>query len=82
MKSKYLESFKKSVILFLALFIMHTVVYMTKNMFSAAMASIEEEGFMTRAETGAINAGFWFVYAISQVIGGFAADKYSRRQSL
>ena len=77
MKNKCLESFKHSVVLFLSLFILHAIVYMTKNMFSAAMASIVEDGVMTKSQTGAISAGFWFVYAISQVIGGFAADKYS-----
>ncbi len=77
MKSKQLESFKLSVILFAALFVLHAVVYMTKNMFSAAMASIVETGVMTKSQTGAISAAFWLVYAVSQIIGGFAADKYS-----
>lgn len=50
---------------------------MTKNMFSSAMATIVEEGFMTKSQTGLINAVFWLVYAPFQVVGGFAADKYS-----
>ncbi len=77
MKTKRLESMKLSVVLFALLFLMHLVVFMTKNMFSAAMASIVEEGVMTKTQTGTITALFWFVYAAFQFIGGFAADKYS-----
>ena len=78
MKSeKYLESKKLSIILFLFIFLLYAVVYMTKNVFSSAMASIVEEGFMTKSQTGLINAVFWLVYAPFQILGGFAADKYS-----
>lgn len=77
MKNKYLTSVKASVLLFLLLFLLHTVVYMTKNMFSAAMATIVEDGVMTKSQTGAISAWFWFIYATFQVVGGFATDKYS-----
>lgn len=77
MKDKYLKSTKLSIVLFLTLFALNTVVFMTKNMFTAAMAVIVEDGVMTKSQTGAISAAFWFVYAITQVIGGFAADKYS-----
>ena len=77
MKLKYLESKRLSWLLFFTCFILFAVVYMTKNMFSAAMASIVEEGIMTKTQTGAINGAFWTVYAIFQVIGGFIADKFS-----
>ena len=77
MKNKYLTSVKSSVWLFLLLFLLHAVVYMTKTMFSAAMATIVEEGVMTKSQTGAISAWFWFIYAAFQIIGGFATDKYS-----
>lgn len=76
-KKRYLESKKLSIVLFLFLFLMYAVVYMTKNMFSSAMAVIVEEGFMTKSQTGMINAAYWFVYALFQVFGGFAVDKYS-----
>jgi len=56
---------------------LYAVVYMTKNMFTSAMAIIVEEGFMTKSQTGLINAIFWLVYAPFQVVGGFAVDKYS-----
>jgi len=74
---KYLESKKQSVVLFLFIFFMYSVVYMTKSVFSSAMATIVEEGFMTKSQTGFINAVFWFIYAPLQIVGGFAADRYS-----
>ena len=74
---KYLESKPLSVLLFLFLFLMYAVVYMTKNMFSSAMATIVEEGVMTKSQTGLINAVFWLVYAPFQIIGGLAVDKHS-----
>lgn len=77
MKNRYIESVKHSIILFWMLFVLYAVVYMTKNMFSAAMATIVEQGIMTKSQTGAISAAFWFVYAFGQVAGGFAADRFS-----
>ena len=77
MNYKHLEGKGKSLLLFLICFVMYAVVYMTKNMFTYAMASIVENGIMTKAETGAISAAFWVVYAVFQVVGGFAADKFS-----
>jgi len=77
MKTKCLKSLRLSIVLFGLLFLLNTVVYMTKNMFSAAMASIVEDGVMTKTQTGTITALFWLVYAVFQFVGGFAADKYS-----
>lgn len=74
---KYLDSKKLSIVLFVFMFVMYATVYMTKNMFSAAMAVIVENGVMTKSQTGLITAVFWLVYAPFQVVGGFAADKYS-----
>lgn len=74
---KYLEDKFLSMFLFAFLFLLYAVVYMTKSMFSSAMAIIVEEGVMTKSQTGLINAAFWAVYALFQVFGGFAADKYS-----
>lgn len=58
------------------LFVLYATIYMSKNMFSAAMASIVEDGFMTKSQTGAISAVFWLVYAVFQIPGGLAADKF------
>ena len=76
-QKKYLEDTKLSIALFLFLFLLYAIVYMTKTMFTSAMAIIVEEGFMTKSQTGLINAVFWLVYAPFQVVGGFAADRYS-----
>ncbi len=74
---KHLESKSLSILLFAFIFMLYAVVYMTKSMFSSAMATIVEEGFMTKSQTGFINAMFWLVYAVFQIIGGFAVDKFS-----
>lgn len=78
MKSqRYLDNKYLSILLFAFLFLLYAVVYMTKSMFSSAMAIIVEEGVMTKSQTGLINAAFWAVYALFQVFGGLAADKFS-----
>lgn len=74
---KYLKDKKFSVILFVFLFLLYSIIYMTKNMFTSATAFIVEEGFLSKSQIGIINAAFWFVYAAFQIIGGFAVDKYS-----
>ncbi|MBR5144352.1 MAG: MFS transporter, partial [Clostridia bacterium] len=58
-------------------FTLYALVYMTKNCYSAAMASIVAAGVMTKSQTGFIAAMFYLVYAPFQLIGGYAADKIS-----
>ena len=41
----------------------YAMVYMTKNCFSAAMASLVFEGVMTKSQVGLITAVFYGVYA-------------------
>lgn len=78
MKSeKYLDNKSLSIVLFASVFLLYSIVYMSKNAFSSAMAAIVEEGFMTKSQTGFINAVFWIIYAPFQIVGGIAADKYS-----
>ncbi len=77
MKIKHLESKPLSILLFIIMLLMFSTVYMTKTMFSSAMATIVEEGVMTKSQTGLISGAYWLVYGIFQVFGGFAADKYS-----
>ena len=50
---------------------------MTKNCYSAAMASIVNAGVMTKSQTGLIAAAFYLVYAPFQIVGGVAADRFS-----
>ena len=77
MQYKHLTDHKKSIMLFLVTFILYALVYMTKNCYSAAMASIVDAGIMTKSQTGLIAAVFYLVYAPFQIVGGIAADKHS-----
>ncbi|MBR5543185.1 MAG: MFS transporter [Oscillospiraceae bacterium] len=76
MAIKHLTDHKTSVRLFLFIWVMYAVVYMTKNCYNAAMASIVSEGIMTKTQTGLIAACFYLSYAPFQVVGGKLADKY------
>lgn len=77
MVRKSLTDRKRSLMLFLLVFISYSLIYMTKNCYSAAMTSIVANGIMTKSETGLIAAVFYLVYAPFQILGGVAADKYS-----
>jgi len=77
MKSRSLVDKRKSIYLFILVFISYSLIYMTKNCYSAAMASIVSEGIMTKSQTGLISAAFYLIYAPFQIVGGIAADKYS-----
>ena len=77
MKLKCLSDSKKSICLFLLVFISYSLIYMTKNCYSAAMADIVKDGIMTKSQTGLISACFYLVYAVFQVVGGVAADRFA-----
>lgn len=77
MKTKVLYDRRKSIYLFILLFITYAIIYMTKNCYSAAMASIVQAGIMTKSDTGLIASMFYATYAPFQIIGGIAVDKYS-----
>lgn len=72
----HLEDKKKSLALFWTVFFMYVLVYMTKNCFSAAMASIVDAGVLTKSQTGLITAVFYLVYTPLQVVGGMVADRF------
>lgn len=82
MKIKCLKDPKKSFFLFLLLFVTYSLIYTTKNCYSAAMASIVDAGVMTTSQTGLIAACFYLVYAPFQIIGGIAADKIAPEKLL
>lgn len=75
-QERSLTSKGASVYLLALLFLLYTLIYISKSMFSAAMASIVETGDMTKSQTAAISAVFWIVYAIMQIPGGLAADRF------
>ena len=77
MVRKSLKDGRKSIYLFALVFVTYSLIYMTKNCYSAAMASIVKEGIMTKSETGLIAAVFYLVYAPFQIVGGIAADRHS-----
>lgn len=63
--------------LFICIFVIYALVYMTKNCYSAAMVLLVEEGVLTKSQTGIITSVFYLIYAPFQILGGFVADKYS-----
>ncbi len=73
----HLENKKESRHFFWFLWIMYSIVYMTKNCFSSALAPIVAEGILTKSQTGLITAAFYIVYTPLQIVGGIAADRYS-----
>ena len=77
MVAKTLENKKLSLILFIAVCVLYSLVYMTKNCYSAAMAAIVDEGILTKSQTGFITSVFYIIYAPLQLVGGKMADKYS-----
>jgi len=59
------------------LWIMYAIVCMTKNCYGGAMASIVEEGILTKSQTGFISAMFYLTYTPLQIFGGGFCDRYS-----
>lgn len=76
MNQVHLENKKVSKQFYLIIWIEYALIYMTKNCFSAAMASIVYEGVLTKTQTGLINAIFYVFYAPLQIVGGIFADRY------
>lgn len=73
----HLENKKASRVFFVFIWVMYALVYMTKNCFSGALASIVAEGSLTLTEASWISAAFYIAYTPLQVLGGVFADKYS-----
>ena len=76
MNRVHLENNKVSKQFYLIIWIEYALIYMTKNCFSAAMASIVYEGVLTKTQTGLINAIFFVFYGPLQIVGGMFADRY------
>lgn len=77
MTNVHLENTKISRQFYLVLWIEYALIYMTKNCFNAAMASIVYEGVLTKSQTGLICAVFYVFYGPLQIVGGFIADRYN-----
>ena len=76
MNKVHLTDHRTSFCLFAYIWLMYAIVYMTKNCFSGAMASIVSEGIMTKSQTGFITAMFYLAYAPLQIVGGKLADRW------
>ena len=76
MPEKEINEKRNSLILFITVFAMFSLVYMAKQCFNAAMADIVNEGFLTKTGTGFIIMTYYVIYAPMQVVGGMEADKY------
>lgn len=73
----HIENKKASRAFFIFVWIMYSLVYMTKSCFSGALASIVAEGSLTLTQTSIISAAFYIAYTPLQIFGGIFADKYS-----
>jgi len=73
----HFEDKKRSIHFFWFMWGIYAIVSMTKNCFSAAIADIVAEGFMTKSQTELITAMFYVVYTPLQVLGGICSDKFS-----
>ncbi len=75
--NRHLESEKSSRLTFIIILIIYTIISMTKNTYSTAIATIVQDGLFTKADAGVINAGFYLLYSIAQMFGGILVEKVS-----
>ena len=73
----HLEDDKTSMMFFLFLALLYSLVSMTKNCFSSALAAIVSEGIMKKSQAGLMTSAFYLFYGPLQIPGGILADKYS-----
>ena len=76
MQTKATSGIRASIALLISMVTAYTFIYLTKNCFSSAMVFIVEEGILTKFETGTINAVFYAVYAVGQMLVSPIVDKY------
>lgn len=63
--------------LFVASFVIYTIISMTKGAYAASIASIIGEGIFNKSYAGMINAGFYLFYGAGQLFGVSIVDKAS-----
>ncbi len=68
---------KASLWLFVACFLAYMITSMTKNAFSAAIAAIVEDGFMTKSQAGLINGSYYIFYGGAQLFLAKLVDRVS-----
>ncbi len=72
-----ITSLRKSRLFFVFIWLLYTLICMTKSAFASAMATLVAEGVLTKSQTGLIISSFYIVYTPLQILGGAAADRYN-----
>ena len=73
----HLENKSKSRFFYVFIWLLYSLVYMTKSCFSGALATIVDQGSLTLTQSTWIITAFYIVYTPLQIVGGRFADKYS-----
>ncbi len=76
-KIEHKRTSRVSIGIFIASFLIYSVISMTKSAYSASIASLLEEGVFTKTWAGTINAGFYLFYGLGQIAGIKIIDKAS-----
>ncbi len=73
----HIDDDRTSMLFFLFLSLVYSVVAMTKNCFSSSLAAIVAEGVMKKSQAGLMTSAFYLFYGPLQIVGGILADKCS-----
>lgn len=68
---------KMSYLAFFMCFITYVITSLSRNTYTAAIASLISDNVISKTNAGTINALFSLFYGTSQIIGGFISDKCS-----
>jgi len=66
-----------SALLFVACWAAYAVICLSKNAYSASIASIVQEGIFSKSKAGLINSAYWAVYGLAQLLGVKIIDRIS-----
>lgn len=77
MKAKLTKEEKASLTLFAVCWLVYAIICMTKNAYSASIASIVGEGLFTKSHAGIINSGYYLFYGAAQLLLMGVVDKVS-----
>lgn len=77
LKAKLTKEEKASFTLFAACWLVYAIICMTKNAYSASIASIVGEGLFSKSEAGLINSGYYVFYGAAQLFLVGIVDKIS-----
>ncbi len=77
MKDSLTKREKASTILFVVCWLVYAIVCMTKNAYSASIASIVGEGLFTKSQAGIINSGYYVFYGAAQLLLVKLVDRIS-----